>query len=116
MKKIVQGQFDIFQTMYKPLLEDYATKGLLQFSSTDGHQAIITQVYPEPLVIHKLNFLIFFKKFLRDLNIPCLSRLLIYLVCPLQKFLSLLGFDLGSRSLGLGRNGMKTLPICNSKS
>lgn len=49
VKKIVQGQFGLFQAMYKPLLEEYAAKGLLQFSSVDGNQAIISQVYLEPL-------------------------------------------------------------------
>lgn len=43
VKKIVQVQFDLFQTMYKPLLEEYGAKGLLRFSSSDGHQAIISQ-------------------------------------------------------------------------
>ena len=75
MKKIVQGQFDAFQTMYKPLLEEeYAAKGLLQFSSSDGHQAVMSQVYLEPLVICELNSLLFrsLEYIIRELKIPCL--------------------------------------------
>ncbi|KAL8048699.1 hypothetical protein ABFX02_07G084300 [Erythranthe guttata] len=32
VKKIVQGQFKLFQTMYKPLLEDFAARDLLRLS------------------------------------------------------------------------------------
>ncbi|XP_073124169.1 uncharacterized protein [Henckelia pumila] len=34
VKKIVQGQFNLFQTMYKPTLEEYAAQDLLRFSSS----------------------------------------------------------------------------------
>ncbi|PSS36560.1 Phosphatidate cytidylyltransferase [Actinidia chinensis var. chinensis] len=40
VNKIVKGQFKLFQTMYKPFLEEYATKDLLRFSSSGGNQAI----------------------------------------------------------------------------
>ncbi|KAK2976963.1 hypothetical protein RJ640_000968 [Escallonia rubra] len=43
VKKIVQGQFDLFQTMYKPFLEEYATNDLLRFSSSEGHQVNLSQ-------------------------------------------------------------------------
>ncbi|KAL6970841.1 hypothetical protein U1Q18_030525 [Sarracenia purpurea var. burkii] len=43
VKKIVQGQFKLFQTMYKPFLEEYATKDLLRFSSCAGNQANVSQ-------------------------------------------------------------------------
>lgn len=36
VKKIVRGQFDLFQKMYKPCLEEYAGKDLLRFSSSSG--------------------------------------------------------------------------------
>lgn len=36
VRKIVQGQFELFQKMYKPLLQDYASKGLIQFSRSDS--------------------------------------------------------------------------------
>lgn len=41
--KIVQGQFDLFQRMYKPVLEGYAAKELLRFSASSAHHANITQ-------------------------------------------------------------------------
>ncbi|XP_057499934.1 uncharacterized protein LOC130784079 isoform X2 [Actinidia eriantha] len=40
VNKIVKGQFKLFQTMYKPFLEECATKDLLRFSSSGGNQAI----------------------------------------------------------------------------
>ncbi|GFY80427.1 hypothetical protein Acr_01g0002360 [Actinidia rufa] len=40
VNKIAKGQFKLFQTMYKPFLEEYATKDLLRFSSSGGNQAI----------------------------------------------------------------------------
>ncbi|WRX15863.1 Phosphatidate cytidylyltransferase [Theobroma cacao] len=45
VKKIVQGQFDLFQSMYKPFLEEYEGKGFLRFSSSENHHAHISQVY-----------------------------------------------------------------------
>lgn len=33
VKKIVHGQFDLFRKMYKPVLEEYATKDLLKITS-----------------------------------------------------------------------------------
>ncbi|XP_059625084.1 uncharacterized protein LOC132268271 isoform X2 [Cornus florida] len=44
VKNIVQGQFGLFQTMYKPYLEEHATNDLLRFSSSGGHQVNISQV------------------------------------------------------------------------
>ncbi|KAF3599902.1 hypothetical protein F2Q69_00034358 [Brassica cretica] len=35
VKKIVRGQFDLFQTMYKPFLQECETKNLLRFSSAE---------------------------------------------------------------------------------
>ncbi|XP_048500351.1 uncharacterized protein LOC104908369 isoform X3 [Beta vulgaris subsp. vulgaris] len=43
VKKIVQGQFDLFKGIYKPVLEEFATKGLLRFSSSGTHLENITQ-------------------------------------------------------------------------
>ncbi|XP_007040998.2 PREDICTED: phosphatidate cytidylyltransferase, mitochondrial isoform X1 [Theobroma cacao] len=43
VKKIVQGQFDLFQSMYKPFLEEYEGKGFLRFSSSENHHAHISQ-------------------------------------------------------------------------
>lgn len=34
VKKIVQGQFNLFQTMYKPILEEYAAQDLLRYSTS----------------------------------------------------------------------------------
>ncbi|XP_038711880.1 phosphatidate cytidylyltransferase, mitochondrial isoform X2 [Tripterygium wilfordii] len=42
VKKIVQGQFDLFQSLYKPFLEEYEKKELLRFSSS-GVQGNISQ-------------------------------------------------------------------------
>ncbi|KAK9282568.1 hypothetical protein L1049_005489 [Liquidambar formosana] len=41
--KIVQGQFDLFQTMYGPPLDEYVAKDLLRFSSSGGQPAHIYQ-------------------------------------------------------------------------
>ncbi|XP_059656922.1 uncharacterized protein LOC132303589 isoform X2 [Cornus florida] len=43
VKKIVQGQFGLFQTMYRPYLEEHATNDFLRFSSSGGHQVNISQ-------------------------------------------------------------------------
>ncbi|XP_043810730.1 phosphatidate cytidylyltransferase, mitochondrial isoform X3 [Manihot esculenta] len=43
VKKIVQGQFGLFQSMYTPLLQEYEAKELLRFSSFNSHQANISQ-------------------------------------------------------------------------
>ncbi|XP_047308602.1 phosphatidate cytidylyltransferase, mitochondrial [Impatiens glandulifera] len=45
VKKIVKGQFGLFQEIYKPILEEYATKDLLRFksSSSSGHQVNMLQ-------------------------------------------------------------------------
>ncbi|XP_074334490.1 uncharacterized protein LOC141671937 isoform X3 [Apium graveolens] len=43
VKKIVQGQYNLFQTMYKSYIEDYASKNLLRFSSSGKNQVDITQ-------------------------------------------------------------------------
>ncbi|EXB66780.1 hypothetical protein L484_003873 [Morus notabilis] len=44
VKKIVRGQFDSFQSMYKPFLEEYEGKELLRFSSSSNHEEkIISQ-------------------------------------------------------------------------
>ncbi|CAH2041010.1 unnamed protein product [Thlaspi arvense] len=43
VKKIVQGQFGLFRIMYKPFLDEYATKDLLRFSSSGGHQLNFSQ-------------------------------------------------------------------------
>ncbi|CAK9178970.1 unnamed protein product [Ilex paraguariensis] len=43
VKKIVQGQFNLFREMYKPFLEEHATKDLLRLSSSADHQLNISQ-------------------------------------------------------------------------
>ncbi|KAL2474686.1 Mitochondrial matrix Mmp37 [Abeliophyllum distichum] len=43
VKKIVQGQFNLFQTMYKPFLEEYAAKDLLRLSLSGDNEVNITQ-------------------------------------------------------------------------
>ncbi|XP_050233715.1 uncharacterized protein LOC126682168 isoform X1 [Mercurialis annua] len=43
VKKIVQGQFGLFHSMYKPLLQEYEEKELLRFSSLSDHQSNIFQ-------------------------------------------------------------------------
>lgn len=43
VKKIVQGQYNLFQTMYKSYIEDYASRELLRFSSSSNNQVHITQ-------------------------------------------------------------------------
>ncbi|KAK9152579.1 hypothetical protein Sjap_000059 [Stephania japonica] len=44
VKTIVQGQLGLFQTMYKPFLDDYTSKGLLTFPISVDFQGKITQV------------------------------------------------------------------------
>ncbi|CAK7335932.1 unnamed protein product [Dovyalis caffra] len=43
VKRIVEGQFGLFQSMYKPFLQEYEAKELLTFSSPNAHQANISQ-------------------------------------------------------------------------
>ncbi|KAI3893933.1 hypothetical protein MKX03_020116 [Papaver bracteatum] len=43
VKRIVQGQFDLFQKSYKPFIDEYAAKDLLRFSSTSDPQVQIAQ-------------------------------------------------------------------------
>ncbi|KAF2287086.1 hypothetical protein GH714_038066 [Hevea brasiliensis] len=43
VKKIVQGQFGLFQSMYAPFLQEYEAKELLRFSSFNSDQANISQ-------------------------------------------------------------------------
>ncbi|VVB04521.1 unnamed protein product [Arabis nemorensis] len=43
VNKIVKGQFDLFQSMYKPFLEECETKNLLRFSSAEASQAKLLQ-------------------------------------------------------------------------
>lgn len=44
MNKIVQGQFHLFEEMYKPFLEEYEAKNLLRFSVAGDKQVNIFQV------------------------------------------------------------------------
>ncbi|XP_008225922.1 PREDICTED: phosphatidate cytidylyltransferase, mitochondrial-like [Prunus mume] len=43
VKKIVQGQFELFRSMYKPFIEEYETKELLRRSLSGNTQPIISQ-------------------------------------------------------------------------
>ncbi|XP_076922322.1 uncharacterized protein LOC143584053 isoform X1 [Bidens hawaiensis] len=43
VKKIVEGQFELFRNMYKPLVEQYASNQLLRLSSCGDHQMNISQ-------------------------------------------------------------------------
>nr|XP_008346062.2 phosphatidate cytidylyltransferase, mitochondrial isoform X2 [Malus domestica] len=43
VKKIVQGQFELFQSMYKPFIEEYETKEFLRRSLSGNPQPIISQ-------------------------------------------------------------------------
>ncbi|XP_019265561.1 PREDICTED: phosphatidate cytidylyltransferase, mitochondrial isoform X2 [Nicotiana attenuata] len=43
VNKIVQGQYHLFEKMYKPSLEEYASKNLLRFSSAGDKQVHIFQ-------------------------------------------------------------------------
>ncbi|XP_020232440.1 phosphatidate cytidylyltransferase, mitochondrial isoform X3 [Cajanus cajan] len=43
VKKIVNGQFDLFHSMYKPFLEEYEAKKLLRLSSTANNQIHVSQ-------------------------------------------------------------------------
>ncbi|KAI4378954.1 hypothetical protein MLD38_016369 [Melastoma candidum] len=43
VKKIVQGQFSLFRSMYMPFLEEYETKNILRCSSCGGHQGHLSQ-------------------------------------------------------------------------
>ncbi|XP_019059387.1 PREDICTED: phosphatidate cytidylyltransferase, mitochondrial-like isoform X3 [Tarenaya hassleriana] len=42
VEKIVQGQLDLFQSMYKPFLEEYETKDWLQFTSYDNNACSVS--------------------------------------------------------------------------
>lgn len=44
VKKIVDGQFELFKNMYKPLVEEYESKQLLRLSSSADRQLNISQV------------------------------------------------------------------------
>lgn len=48
MKKIVRGQFDLFQLKYKPFLEEYEAKEFLRLASSGSHQKNISQVCLDP--------------------------------------------------------------------
>ncbi|KAJ6702038.1 hypothetical protein OIU74_013239 [Salix koriyanagi] len=43
VKRIVEGQFGLFQSMYRPFLKEYEAKELLTFSLPNSHQANISQ-------------------------------------------------------------------------
>ncbi|CAB4316506.1 unnamed protein product [Prunus armeniaca] len=43
VKKLVQGQFELFRSMYKPFIEEYETKELLRRSLSGNTQPIISQ-------------------------------------------------------------------------
>ncbi|XP_062096690.1 uncharacterized protein LOC133802407 isoform X2 [Humulus lupulus] len=43
VNKIVRGQFDLFQSMYKPFLEEFEANDILRSSSFSNHQANISQ-------------------------------------------------------------------------
>ncbi|XP_071733307.1 uncharacterized protein [Rutidosis leptorrhynchoides] len=43
VKKIVDGQFELFRNMYKPLVDEYASDQLLSLSSCGDHQMNISQ-------------------------------------------------------------------------
>ncbi|KAI3988582.1 hypothetical protein MKX01_011479 [Papaver californicum] len=43
VKRIVQGQFDLFQKSYKPFVDEYAAKDLLRFSSSSDPRVLIAQ-------------------------------------------------------------------------
>jgi translocator assembly and maintenance protein 41 len=47
VNKIVKGQFDLFQSMYKPFLEECETKNLLRFSSAEASHTKLVQVYTD---------------------------------------------------------------------
>ncbi|TYH42309.1 hypothetical protein ES332_D11G055600v1 [Gossypium tomentosum] len=57
VKKIVQGQFDLFQSMYKPFLEDYEGKDFLRFSSSKNQLANISQDCGLPVTHSHISFL-----------------------------------------------------------
>ncbi|XP_022748772.1 phosphatidate cytidylyltransferase, mitochondrial isoform X6 [Durio zibethinus] len=57
VKKIVQGQFDLFQSMYKPFLEEYEGKDLLRFSSSENQHANIYQDCGLPVARSHVSFL-----------------------------------------------------------
>lgn len=43
VKKIVQGQFDLFKSMYNPLIQEYEAKEFLRFPSYGNPQANVSQ-------------------------------------------------------------------------
>ncbi|KAK4783860.1 hypothetical protein SAY86_018228 [Trapa natans] len=43
VNNIVQGQFNLFHSMYGPFLEEYERKNLIRFSSSSGQKAIMVQ-------------------------------------------------------------------------
>ncbi|CAI0546320.1 unnamed protein product [Linum tenue] len=48
VKKIVQGQFYLFSSMYKPFIEEYEAKEILRVSSIGGQQKSLSQDYCLP--------------------------------------------------------------------
>ncbi|KAE7996409.1 hypothetical protein FH972_001136 [Carpinus fangiana] len=57
VKKIVQGQFDLFQSRYKSFLEEYEAKELLRLTSYGSPQTNISQDCGLPVARHLVNTL-----------------------------------------------------------
>ncbi|KAM5587042.1 hypothetical protein ABKV19_005807 [Rosa sericea] len=43
VKKIVQGQFELFRSMYKPFIQEYETNELLRYSLSGNPQPVLSQ-------------------------------------------------------------------------
>lgn len=46
VRKIVQGQFELFQQMYNPFIEEFAAQDLLRMSSSGDQKLNLIQVSP----------------------------------------------------------------------
>ncbi|XP_031248700.1 phosphatidate cytidylyltransferase, mitochondrial-like [Pistacia vera] len=57
VKKIVQGHFDLFHSMYKPFLQEYKAKDFLRVSSSGTDQANISQDCGLPVTCSLVSFL-----------------------------------------------------------
>ncbi|CAN1845108.1 Phosphatidate cytidylyltransferase, mitochondrial [Linum perenne] len=57
VKKIVQGQFRLFQSMYKPFIEEYEAKEIIRVSSLGGPQTCLSQVHMQLLSLQHYHWL-----------------------------------------------------------
>ena len=68
VKKIVQGQFELFQSMYKPFIQEYETKELLRYSLSGNPQPVLSQVYFDPYIVNMKRIQYYFPHLLKNVD------------------------------------------------